>query len=171
LVGEGLVGSRCFQAGRGDGGIFFPVHGGSGPGSGRGHVWRRPGGEVMLKALQAGPGQVQGGGAARVLSVSMHVLARRERRPELIWARDLRPLSSSSSTVEVLGWRRRARWRAVALGPGQRCNGRGRSSSGWATWPAWPCPSCPPPLLSIAMHHLGLEGTRGHNGVGWGRLG
>jgi hypothetical protein len=29
-------------------GIFFPVYGGGGPGSGRGHVWRRRGGVGML---------------------------------------------------------------------------------------------------------------------------
>ena len=52
------------------GGAGSPSPAAVGTGRGLAVVWRRPGVECVLKALRAGPGRVQVGGAARVLGVS-----------------------------------------------------------------------------------------------------
>ena len=131
MVGEGLVMSRGFRVCRARGGPGLASPATAGAGRGRGRVQWHRGVTVRLKVLAGGPGAARVRGTARVLSVSngdtngiLAVLG-------VCWARDLRALSSSSSTTASVGGARVVRWRVLARWPGQERKGRGGGAARW----------------------------------------
>jgi hypothetical protein len=104
----------------------------------RSWVWagRVSGGVAVSLRCSTCRGRVQGVlevVARRVASVCpRRAHARRERRPGRVWARVVRPMSSSSATRAVLGWRRRGGGMLWRRGQGWGSKGRG----GGAAWPA-----------------------------------